>query len=78
MFGLDQLKEDPDAVQKDMQNENADNIKLAPILKEAYELLVKIENLRVDANKKIKKLEVEKRRLTETRANLGALTSVED
>ena len=43
-----------------MPNEPVDNIKLTPILKEAYDLLVKLENLRTDADKKIAKLEKQK------------------
>lgn len=38
------MKEDPDDVQKDMPNEELENIKLAPILREAYDLLAAIEN----------------------------------
>lgn len=61
-----------------MPNENVENIKLAPILKEAYNLLVKIENIRIDAEKRCRKLEKEKRKLKEKREHLAALTSVED
>lgn len=56
-----------------MPNENAENIKLAPIILEAYQLLVKIENLKIDADKKINKLEKEKRRLREKREHLASL-----
>ena len=45
MIRIDDLKEDPDTIQEQMPNENVDNIKLYPILKEAYELLEKIENI---------------------------------
>ena len=34
------MREDPDEIQSKMPNENVENIKLAPILKEAYDLLV--------------------------------------
>ena len=72
------LEEDDDTKQKGMPNENIDNIKLAPILKEAYELLVQIENLRTEADKRIKELEKEKTKLREKRENLAAMTTVED
>ena len=61
-----------------MPNENIDNIKLAPILKEAYDLLVQIEGIRINADKRCKQLEKEKRKLREKREHLAALTSVED
>eukprot|EP00353_Schmidingerella_taraikaensis_P001048 CAMPEP_0185596582 /NCGR_PEP_ID=MMETSP0434-20130131/80836_1 /TAXON_ID=626734 ORGANISM="Favella taraikaensis, Strain Fe Narragansett Bay" /NCGR_SAMPLE_ID=MMETSP0434 /ASSEMBLY_ACC=CAM_ASM_000379 /LENGTH=438 /DNA_ID=CAMNT_0028225103 /DNA_START=2099 /DNA_END=3415 /DNA_ORIENTATION=- len=61
-----------------MPNENGDNIKLAPILKEAYDLLWKLESIKLEADKKCRKLEQQKRKLKEKRENLAALTSVED
>ena len=51
------MKEDPDQVQKDMHNENFDNIKLFPILEEAYQLVQLIEKQGTDAKKKIAQLE---------------------
>ena len=72
------MKEDPDEVQKKMSNEQGDNIKLAPILKEAYELLVKIEKIRTDAVKRCRQLEKEKVKLKKKREHLSGLTTVED
>ena len=57
------MKEDPDDVQKDMPNEEIENIKLYPILKEAYDLLAAIENKEVEAKKKIAKLNEERAEL---------------
>lgn len=54
---LEEMKEDPDQVQKDMHNENFDNIKLFPILEEAYQLVQLIEKQGTDAKKKIAQLE---------------------
>ena len=60
---IDQMKEDPDEIQKNMGSEPIENLKLAPILKEAYELLVSIESKSVEANKKIAALNEQKREL---------------
>ena len=50
---LDDLKEDPDEMQKDMINENFENTKLFSILEEAYALLVDIEMHGKNAKKQI-------------------------
>ena len=39
MFGLENMKEDPDKIQEKMPAEDFENKKLFPILQEAYELL---------------------------------------
>ena len=78
MLGLEQLKEDPDEIQKKMHAENPDNIKLYPILKEAYDLLAKIESLRTEADKSLAKLNEQRIKLRKKRETIAALTSVED
>lgn len=78
MLGLEQLKEDPDEIQKKMHAENPDNIKLYPILKEAYDLLAKIESLRTEADKSLAKLNEQRTKLRKKRETIAALTSVED
>jgi len=79
-MGLNDMKEDPDDIQEErkMPGENPDKIKLYPILKEAYQLLEKIENIEFDANKQIAKLEKEKKRLKEKQNHLNTMTTIED
>lgn len=60
---LENLKEDPDEAQAKMINENFDNIKLVPILNEAYELVCKIESHQKKAKKDIAALEKQKKEL---------------
>lgn len=72
------MKEDPDELQKAMPNEKVEDIKLYPILKEAYQLLEKLEKIKTDADKRIKKLEIEKKKLREKRDHLSTIQTVED
>ena len=75
---LDSLKEDPDEAQKKMHNEKFDNVKLAPILKEAYDLVCTIENHQKKAKKDIAALERQKKELKDRQNKLHTLQSIED
>jgi len=59
------LKEDTNEVQKNMPAENFENVKLFPVLKEAYELLAELERIASHAKKEISRLEAEKLKLND-------------
>lgn len=80
VFSLDAMKqnvEDEDA-QKKMPNENPEDKKLLPILREAYQLWCEIEQIKVDADKKIKKLEKQEKALNNEKEKQKDLTMAED
>ncbi len=55
-----------------------ENIKLQSTLKEAYDLLAKIEKIETDADKAIAKLEKDKKRLRDKKNHLSTMTTIED
>ncbi len=48
------------------------------ILKEAYDLLAKIEKIDADADKAIAKLEKDKKKLKDKKNHLNTMTTIED
>ncbi len=77
-FQIEAMQEDPDEIQSKMPNEDQENIKLQSTLKEAYDLLAKIEKIETDAEKAIAKLEKDKRKLKEKKNHLSTMTTIED
>lgn len=75
---LAQLREDPTEVQKDMKAEDFENIKLKPVLEEAYNLLAALEKIGSQAKMDIQKLEKEKKKLTDKQKHIQTLSSIED
>ena len=75
---LDSLKEDPDELQAKMEGENYENVKLLPILEEAYNLVVTLENHQKKAKKDIAALEVAKDKLKQKQNKLNTMQSIED
>ena len=61
-----------------MANEDWENKKLAPILVEAYNLVIKIENRKMEADKEIKKLEAAKKKLADKHKQLEEWTTYDD
>ena len=76
--GLEGLKEDPDEAQTKMHNENFDDIKLRPILEEAFALVQQIESRTINAKKEIRNLEKQKKKLKDKQATLAQMTTVEE
>ena len=75
---LDSLKEDPDEAQAKMHNEKFENIKLVPILTEAYELVCLIESHQKKAKKDIAALERQKKELRDKQTKLKTISTIED
>ena len=61
--GLEALEESPEEKQKKMHEEDFENIKLLPILEEAFELWRVLENKKLDAKKQAKKLKMQQQDL---------------
>jgi len=61
------MKEDVKDKQKEMPSEDFENIKLMPILKEAYDLFHMLDSRKAEAEKKIKDIEESKKKLIETK-----------
>ncbi len=61
-----------------MPGEDQEDIKLQSILKEAYDLLAKIEKIDADADKAIAKLEKDKKKLKDKKNHLNTMTTIED
>ena len=80
VFSLDALKQDveDEEAQKKMPNENFEDKKLIPILEEAYKLLCDIEQIRNDADKKLKLLEKQQKALNNEKEKQKDLTLAED
>ena len=66
-INLADMKETHADTQKDMRQEDFENIKLTPILKEAYELLEKLIKFTEDNKKKEKVIKKQRKELSETR-----------
>lgn len=64
------MKETVADTQKDMHPEDFENIKLTPILKEAYELFAKIHKFNEDNKKKGKVIEKQRKSLSAIRDRL--------
>ena len=61
------MKEDVKDKQKEMPAEDFENIKLIPILREAYDLFHSLDSRKAEAEKKIKEIEETKKKLIETK-----------
>ena len=57
---LAHMRENAEDKQKEMVPEDFENVRLFPILKEAFDIIKMLENRRADADKKIKKIEAAK------------------
>lgn len=74
---LDAMKEDV-TEQKKVPQEDWEKKKLIPILTEAYQLVVKIENKKAEADKKVKELQKAKDKLAAKHKQLQEFQSYED
>lgn len=72
------MKEEVKDKQKEMLSEDFENIKLMPILKEAYELFHSLDSRKADAEKKIKNIEEAKKKLIETKKQADKRTMMDD
>ena len=61
---LDRMKESVADTQKDMQQEDFENIKLTPILKEAFELWSKLNKFHQDNKNKAKHIQKQRKSLS--------------
>ena len=61
---LDRMKESVADTQKDMQQEDFENIKLTPILKEAFELWSKLNKFHQDNKNKAKEIQKQRKSLS--------------
>lgn len=61
------MKEEVKDKQEKMPSEDFENIKLMPILKEAYELFHMLDSRKAEADKKVKDIEATKKKLIETK-----------
>ena len=61
------MKEDVKDKQKEMPSEDFENLKLLPILREAYDLFHMLDSRKSEAEKKIKDIEKAKKKLIETK-----------
>jgi hypothetical protein len=53
---IDHLKERVEDTQKKMIQEDFENVKILPILKEAYELYAELDTKKEEAEKKVRKI----------------------
>ena len=72
------MKEDVKDKQKEMPSEDFENLKIMPILKEAYDLFHELDSRKADADKKIKSLEDTKKKLIEAKKQAEKRVMMDD